>query len=1178
MKKQAQAILARIPLRRKRHWRYISPHRRGAGAAVLALAIVAFVAYLVVPHLANNWTRRQAVRYLGAFTGARVSIAEAEFSLFGDIVLRGVGIHVQRTAGEPGSWIEERFLEAGTIVLRHRPWSLLSDRRLEPTELVCIGPTVTLGYDEQRGRYTAEDLIDAARRYARAGGGGYKGRLPVISIRDVLLRMPGGQTRLNISLTPQERAYRIIIEEERTGDREPAGAEMHLDLATGQIQHVEGSIPGLARADDILPEHYADWRKRYRIRGKVILKGRPAEDPNELLLEAELNDVALTLRPEEGGLDLTGVTGRLVFGGKRRVVADNLQGRVPQGGGATFRMSGSYDRYDANSPFDLTVQVKGLVLPDGARAAGWLAKTLGWLNGAFKPAGRLDIHATCRRGQDGHVELKATAEPKEMAVVCKYFPYPVESIKGTIDFTTERVSWDALAGGSGEAKMTTRGEVSLRDRKRYEVIVSATNVALDERLRAALPSYCVGAWDALRPTGRGDAEVRVRREGADASREVRVELRMDGRCSVSCKAFPLRLDELRGKVGITGRDVTINSVGARRGDARFTIDGTLTGVGRDDAEVDLTVRAHSLSLDSHLIAALPEWTRKPVGSLHATGRAKSVLATFRQSKGGPLDFHVVAEVRDAAMRPDAFAYEVTDANGLLTITRERVRIEALRGRHGACPVQINGQVLFSKKAPGVDLHVQAERIALDKQLHDVLPPTLKHVWRKLSLGGIADVDFTIQHNMPEQQQDPDYRLVLTARGMQVRYEDFPYTLRGLRGRAVATPGKVVLTDMTARHGKATLQINGELTHARAVERAVLSVRGRDVPIDQDLLGAVPGSLGHLARRFRPGGTCNMDLRRLRITRKGPGESAATQPGAAPATRAAARPADWSADGLVTFRDATIDVGLGHKTVSGRVDGKAAQVGPDLAVDARIALERVVVGRQRLTELKGKVIKEPGGTVMRLSELSAKAHGGRVAGFAEVRLDDPLVYGMRLSVEGIKLEDLFAGAVRAAPGAKVKGLLAGTLQLTAATGKKPTRQASGRLRISGGKLDRLPVMLGLMHVVYLSLPGESIFAEGTVTYHLTDDKLVFDEIYLRGAPLSIVGSGVMKMKTEELSMTFLAGAPREMPRIGSLEELLTGIAREIVEVRVSGTVRKPKMQTRPLRSLDRILRDLLNPGG
>ena len=230
------------------------------------------------------------------------------------------------------------------------------------------------------------------------------------------------------------------------------------------------------------------------------------------------------------------------------------------------------------------------------------------------------------------------------------------------------------------------------------------------------------------------------------------------------------------------------------------------------------------------------------------------------------------------------------------------------------------------------------------------------------------------------------------------------------------------------------------------------------------------------------------------------------------------------------------------------------------------------------ELKGKMIKEPGGSVMRLSELSAKAHGGRVAGFAEVRLADPLVYGMRLSVEGIKLEDLFAGAVKAAPGAKVKGLLAGTLQLTAATGKKPTRQASGRLRISEAKLDRLPVMLGLMHVVYLSLPGESIFAEGTVTYHLTDDKLVFDEIYLRGAPLSIVGSGVMKMKTEELSMTFLAGAPREMPRIGSLEELLTGIAREIVEVRVSGTVRKPKMQTRPLRSLDRILRDLLNPGG
>jgi len=68
-----------------------------------------------------------------------------------------------------------------------------------------------------------------------------------------------------------------------------------------------------------------------------------------------------------------------------------------------------------------------------------------------------------------------------------------------------------------------------------------------------------------------------------------------------------------------------------------------------------------------------------------------------------------------------------------------------------------------------------------------------------------------------------------------------------------------------------------------------------------------------------------------------------------------------------------------------------------------------------------------------------------------------------------------------------------------------------------------------------------------------------------------------MKTEMLDLKFLSGPPQKLPRLGGLSELLEGFARELAEIHIDGTLAKPRMRTMPLRSLDRLIRDLLNPG-
>jgi hypothetical protein len=123
---------------------------------------------------------------------------------------------------------------------------------------------------------------------------------------------------------------------------------------------------------------------------------------------------------------------------------------------------------------------------------------------------------------------------------------------------------------------------------------------------------------------------------------------------------------------------------------------------------------------------------------------------------------------------------------------------------------------------------------------------------------------------------------------------------------------------------------------------------------------------------------------------------------------------------------------------------------------------------------------------------------------------------------------------------------------------------------------MPVMLGLHKVVLIATPGEGAYTDGVLRYELKAGTLLLNEIYLTSQGMSVVGSGKVDMKTEALRLTFLGRPGGSLPRIDSLSDLLEGLAREMSEIRITGTVSKPVPRNVPLGSLDRTIRRLLNP--
>jgi len=1167
-------ILRKLP-RRRRHWRYVSPRRRTAGLVILAVLTVAMFAYVYLPLALAAWTREAAARYLASFTAGRVEVRGASFSVFGGLELQGVRVDV------PNAPPSQRFFQADTVVLRHRPWSLFTEGRLDVREIVCISPTLTLDFDAQKGRYAAMDLLDALRRHRLNVDAAGIESLPVVSIRDVTVQSLTGQLHLDITMVPDGPGrYRIAVEEDRVGGGARIRGTLSLDLTSGKLD-LSGEMP-IPNIDGVLPDQYVRWRRRYALDGKVLLKSRPAAGgPARQVLEATLAGGSLQLPAAEGGLDLTGVSGKLVFDSNEVRVVE-LAGAIPQAGGATFRMSGRYGGYDPDSPFELEATVRGMSLPRRGGVAGWIEEFLDHLRQMLQPAGQLDVLASVRRGAGGRIEAHGSAVPRGMSVTYRNFPYPLEEVTGTIEFDPGEIRLRDVSGRHGEGRMVLNGRVDLTKPWCYDLTVAAEGAVLDGALRAALPAEPREVWDKLAPTGRGGATVRVWRDGRGTPERTDVRLAMDGRTSAAYCGFPYRLEALRGTVRIAGSQAELEDVRGRHGAMTCRLRGTVGGVGAGAAQTNLAIDANDVPLDDELIAAIGGEMGRAARTLRMAGMARHVRVRLRQNPGEKLDYRVEADLDGSSFRPEVLPYAVGDANGTIAVVPGRVVIDRLAGRHGETPVRVDGQVLLDGNRPGVDLRIAARSVRLDEELLTALPPAARRIWRTVQPAGLADVEMAIQDNMPGSRRRFDYRLTLDARGMSIRHEAFPYPLRGLTGRVVAVPGRVTLTGLTASHGAMRLTASGVLTADANGEDARLSVGGSSVPIDAEFLAAMPGALAPLAKRFRPGGTCDLDLAEIHVSQPsrddanggaGPGGTAQS----APSSRAAAG-ATWALRGTVACRDAVIDLGQGHKTFSGSLRGQASQGPGGLAIDAQVALDSVTVAQQKLTHAAGRLVKDRAAQIVRLVDLTARAHGGRAAGFAEIRLAEPLEYGVSLTVEDVDLAELFQAALEGeTKPADVKGRLAGTIQLTATPGAKPAVRATGILRISDAKLYKLPVLLSLLHVLFLALPGDSAFSEGNVSYRLADNTLTFEEIFLRGPGMSIVGSGTLDLASEALRLNFLAGPPRKLPRIASVEALLEGIAREIAEIHVRGTLRKPQMRTVPLRSLEAAINELLNPG-
>ncbi len=251
------------------------------------------------------------------------------------------------------------------------------------------------------------------------------------------------------------------------------------------------------------------------------------------------------------------------------------------------------------------------------------------------------------------------------------------------------------------------------------------------------------------------------------------------------------------------------------------------------------------------------WWKEAVDSL-------SMRLSLSLSAAGSMDalaetiFDVRGHVTNGRFEHRRLPFPLADISATFTANQSGFEIQSIVAQSGGSHFQGSAKVDGWSKQSDFDCLLEAERLIVGRQWQPFLPAEWTGHWQKILPQGEVDVRAEVHRKngftIPN--------VSLRCRNIALTHYRFPYRLDRTVG-TVILENKELTMHLTGQAGGNPVQVNGviELTDAGTVGH--VEVRGRDMPIDERLLTAMPARGAEILERLHADGTFDFVFRQDR---------------------------------------------------------------------------------------------------------------------------------------------------------------------------------------------------------------------------------------------------------------------------------------------------------------------------
>jgi len=858
------------------------------------------------------------------------------------------------------------------------------------------------------------------------------------------------------------------------------------------------------------------------------------------------------------------------------------RGRTPAFG--PIRLEGDWHRsqFQLRAALDLApVPFGPPLLAELARVAPEPAEAIQEIGGA----GRLHLDLRYRADASPRWWHDVRAELSGGRLVHRDLPLPLENISLAARCVNGQVALKSMTATAGPAAVSLKGEADsplttdqpeaqAREDNVHSLAIRVGRNAYDPpypwlaplrwgelvveglpvtpALAAKLPTGMQKHYSRYRPGGPVGLTCRFDRRALGWTWTVRLRpADMTGKF----EAFPYPLHGVRGTLdyslasgGSPGLKLDLTAAGP--GERPVTVRGTVTGEGSQAAyTIDLT--GDQLAIDASLIQALPVAFQPVTNRFHPRGRC-DVTAHIAYTPGGtPVhDYHVT--IRDGSMCAETFPYPLDRVTGTLNIHRGPDTADfpqagiryAFRGEgwHGDGRVEIEGMGRPTPHGDKITLKLAGQRVPLDAEMAEAFGPIrMRGVWDMIRPSG--QLDFTAHAEYTDHPGGPpDLNLTVAPAGVTVQPRFFPYRLTGLRGKFQYTPGQILFHGFEAYHAATRLSFDGGmflLLPGGGFWADMSNFKAAPLPLETDLVEALPKPLQTIVHTIRPRATLNVELRRLTLLESpkipGPPEPLVVY---------------WN--GLVHFADAALKTGVDWEHVTGTVHCEGKTKGQVLdGVNGHLAVTKANVFGQPVEDIHaGLLVDSTAPHELRLVNLRGRLFDGQLGGEGRIEYGSGVRYMVDLKAIGMKLEEI-ARHNYLRPNAQLSGLATAHVYLNGSGGGVSELEGGANFRATG-RMYNLPLVLALLKLPSLHPPSETAFEEVNAVVKVHGRKVQVDRLDLLGHAVSLGGQGEMNIDGTDVKLDLYAvwGNITQLLPPG-LRELPPWLSKNLFKIRATG---------------------------